>query len=116
MKKKENLNKKIKSNTSNTNACKICLRVTKITNRLSCDMCSSIFHVKYIPAKHKQHVPEDILIDLFICHDCYKEEDDDDDTINIEENADLEENDSSAEDEETLSLFKIYQHQKNNKF
>nr|XP_053614254.1 uncharacterized protein LOC128677433 [Plodia interpunctella] len=116
MKKKENLNNQVKPKTSNTNACKICLKVTKITNRLSCDMCSCIFHVKCIPDKHKQHVPEDILIDLFICHNCYKEEDEDDDTIRIEENVDLEENNSSSEDEEALSIFKIYQDQNNNKF
>lgn len=110
MKEKQNLNKNKKvqqhltTNTLNTNACKICLRMTKTTNRLSCAMCACIFHVKCIPAKHKQHVPQDILMDLFICHNCYKEEDDDDDTINTEDNVNLEEIDSSAEDEEAFFI------------
>lgn len=34
-------------------------------------------HVKYIPTKH--HEPDDIAIDLFVCHSCYREEDNDDD-------------------------------------
>ncbi|CAF4946361.1 unnamed protein product [Pieris macdunnoughi] len=55
---------------------------TKTSNRVVCDMCSAIFHVKCIPAKHQQHVPEDLRIDLFICHVCYKE-DNNDDTLDL---------------------------------
>lgn len=69
--------------------CKICEKITKSVNRVVCDMCCSIFHVKCVPPRHKIHVPEDIHIDLFICHVCYKEDkngdSDDENTENDED-------------------------------
>lgn len=78
--KKENAKKQKKTNKETphaTNACKVCKQSTKTTNRVVCDMCSCIFHIRCVPAKHQKHVPEDIAIDMFICHNCYKEDDND---------------------------------------
>lgn len=72
---------KKKLTSSNTNCCKVCAKATKTVNRLVCDMCSCIFHVKCVPHKHQIHVPlpEDISTDLFVCHSCYQEEENDED-------------------------------------
>lgn len=39
-------------------------------------------YATYIPAKHQEHMSEDLRIDLFICHGCYNE-DSNDDTLNL---------------------------------
>lgn len=108
--KKENVNPCKKKIKETTNACKICSKPTKTSNRLCCDICSSIFHVKCVPNKHQQHVPEDITIDLYLCHVCYSEENDDDDNISLERTD--EENNNTAEDIDAQMLFEMYQKNK----
>lgn len=107
--KKENVKPGRKKMKETTNTCKICSQPTKTSNRLCCDMCSSIFHVKCVPYKHQQHVPEDITLDLYVCHVCYSEvnNNDDDDDISLEERTDDEDN--TVEDLEAKMLFDMYQ-------
>lgn len=42
-----------------------------------CDMCLAIFHIKCLPAKHQEHVHEDLSIDFFMCYRCYEEDNND---------------------------------------
>lgn len=76
---------------NDTNACTICSKTTKSGNRVVCDMCKLIYHTKCVPDKHKIHLSEELDIDLFICHLCYKDDDENDEPsfsfyINMEEN------------------------------
>lgn len=93
-----------------TNTCKICSKPTKTNNRLICDMCSSIFHVKCVPNKHQEHVPEDITIDLFVCHVCYSavNNDENEDEISLEEHSNDEANNNTEENLEAEILFDMY--------
>lgn len=72
-------------------------------------MCSSIFHVICVPHKHQEHVPEDITIDLYVCHVCYSEvkNNDDEDEISLEESSNDKTN--TVEDLEAKMLFDMYQ-------
>lgn len=90
-----------------TNSCRLCLTETKSCNRLVCDICSSIFHVKCVPTHHQQHVPEDIDIDLYICHNCYQV--DNNDSMEIDFNED---NDDDDDDSQTDKIYAIYKDQK----
>lgn len=101
-----------------TNACKVCTMSTKTTNRVVCDMCSSIFHIRCVPAKHQKHVPEDIAIDMFVCHHCYKEDDNDTiEDISSEKDSEddltnLMQNTNDTEDSEVGILYDMVMQQK----
>ncbi|KAL3269083.1 hypothetical protein HHI36_008166 [Cryptolaemus montrouzieri] len=101
--------KKIKES---TNTCKMSSNPTKTSNRLSCDMCSSLFHVKCVPYKHQQFVPEDVSMDHYVCHVCNsKVNNDDDDDISLKERTDDEEN-NTVEDLEADMLIDMYKENK----
>ncbi|KAL4718164.1 hypothetical protein ACJJTC_003379 [Scirpophaga incertulas] len=102
-KEKEKIEKTKSANRSSqalsTNACKVCCKSTKTSNRVVCDMCSAIYHLKYVPAKHQEHVPEDLRIDLFICYCCYKEDNNETLDLSSEKNSE-----DSGDDAQTLVL------------
>ena len=61
--------------TTSTNACYTCNRVTHLQDTIICDECKKLFHKKCIPKPHQVHVLESDK-DEFLCHYCYKEESD----------------------------------------
>lgn len=62
-------NEKIKKLTIKCSVCQESIR-SKVV--LSCEDCNKTFHKKCVPRKHHIHIPEED--DLFLCHNCYKPE------------------------------------------
>lgn len=54
--------------------CGVC-HFNVIKNELTCSVCSKIFHVRCIPPKHKEHIPDYSDLDLFLCHRCFEVDD-----------------------------------------
>ncbi|CAG9762536.1 unnamed protein product [Ceutorhynchus assimilis] len=84
-------NKKVcKSNQNKINAiCSVCKKRLTKSKHWTCNSCHKKFHNLCIPKKHKEHVPDIGDEDLFMCHNCYEEENDEDSTISEESFDDL---------------------------
>lgn len=54
--------------------CGVC-HFNVIKNELTCSACSKIFHVRCIPSKHKEHIPDSSDLHLFLCHLCFEVDD-----------------------------------------
>lgn len=45
-------------------------------NKIECSSCFKKFHLKCIPKKHHQHLPDEVDMILFVCHFCFTVNDD----------------------------------------
>lgn len=64
----------IKSN----DVCAVCKHII-IKHKIECSGCHLSFHVRCVPNSHKNNIPDDADMMLFLCHFCYKVNDSDDD-------------------------------------
>ncbi|KAI4468159.1 hypothetical protein MML48_2g00017945 [Holotrichia oblita] len=58
-----------------------CFICNRQKSDLSCDDCKKVYHSKCIPKSHQQHIPYLEDNDQFLCHQCYKEDQSDESTL-----------------------------------
>lgn len=56
--------------------CAVC-NVAIVKNGIDCSVCTNKYHMQCIPKRHKEHIPDNSDVNLYLCHLCYRIDDSD---------------------------------------